>query len=97
MWSNEDGLLRSEAAHSYLLSEATRFLKSQRAYSRPELAIVACGQIPQDFLSHKSRLSPGKVVTLDMSLYIPGLGEVAYYVIICDTKNIVVFDHKVIL
>ena len=97
MWSNEDGLLRSEAAHSSLWPEATRFLKSQRAYSRPEAAIVACGQRPQDFLSHKSRLSPGQVVTLDMSLYTRGLGEVAYYIIICDTKNIVVFDHKVLL
>ena len=63
-WSNEDGLLRPEAANSSLWPEATRLLKSQRAYSRPEAAIVACGWSPQGLPSHKSRLSPGQMVSL---------------------------------
>ena len=37
----------------FLLLEATTFLKSQSAYSRPEAAIFTCGQMLQDLLQHK--------------------------------------------
>ena len=65
---SQDSLLvtrgRQREHHSSLWPKGTRFLKSQRAYSRPEAAIVACGQMPQGFISHKSRLPPGHLVTL---------------------------------
>ena len=53
--------------HSLLWPEATTFLSHRGAYSRPEAATVACGRRPQGFMSQKSRLKSGHLVTLDLS------------------------------
>ena len=53
--------------HSSLWPEATIFLNHRGAYSRPEAAIVACGQRPQGCMNQESRLNPGHLVTLLMS------------------------------
>ena len=50
--------------HSLLWPEATTFLSHRGAYSRPEAATVACGRRPQGFMSQKSRLKSGHLVTL---------------------------------
>ena len=56
--------------HSLLWPEATTFLSHKGAYSRPEAATVACGRRPQGFMSQKSRLKSGHLVTL---LLVPAL------------------------
>ena len=50
--------------HNLLWPEATTFLSHRRAYLRPEANTVACGHRPQGFMSQKSRLNPGNLVTL---------------------------------
>ena len=44
--------------YSLLWPEATAFLRHKGAYSRPEVAIVACGPRPQGFISHNSKPTP---------------------------------------
>ena len=48
--------------------EDTTILRHRGAYSRPEVAIVACGLRQQGFISHKSQPTPGRVVTLECSM-----------------------------
>ena len=47
--------------YSLLWPEATAFLRHKGAYSRPEVAIVACGPRPQGFISHNSKPTPGRM------------------------------------
>ena len=56
----------AEGGHSLLWPEATTFLSYRGAYSRPEAATVACGRRPQGFITHKSRLKSGHLVTPDI-------------------------------
>ena len=56
----------AEGGHSLLWPEATTFLSPRRAHLRTQAAIVACGRRPQGFMSQKSRLNPGHLVTLDI-------------------------------
>ena len=55
-------------SHSLLWPEATTFLSPRDAYSRPQAATVDCGRRPQSFMSQKSLLNPGHLVTLDILL-----------------------------
>ena len=61
--------------HSLLWPEATTFLSHRGAYSRPEAATVACGRRPQGFMSQKSRLKSGHLVTLSMHVLQDGNTE----------------------
>ena len=53
----------AKGGHSLLWPEVTTFLNSRGAYPRPEAATIACGRRPQGFMSQKSRLKSGHLVT----------------------------------
>merc|ERR1711895_397617 len=58
--------------YSLLWPKATTFLSQRRAYSRPEVAIVACGQRPQGLISTISLyLSPASHSCYTISLPLP--------------------------
>ena len=54
-----------------LKQKATTLLSNRWPYSRPEVAIVACGPRPQGFISHNSKPNPGRMVTLECSMSCP--------------------------